>query len=93
MVDREKSSEHATPDGDLHWIERPSTVQRIVYALYAVCALLLLADVLVHKHSKFSIEYVFGFYGLYGFIGCVFLVVAAKALRVVLMRPENYYDR
>ena len=76
-----------------HWLEQPATVQKIVYALYAVCAVLLLVDPLVHKHGPFAIEHLWGFYGIYGFVGCVFLVLAAKALRVVLMRSEDYYDR
>ena len=81
--------------GDLgrHWIEQPETVRKIVYLLYALCAVLLVVDPLIHKHGPFAIEHVWGFYGLYGFIGCVFLVVAAKAMRVVLMRAESYYDR
>lgn len=83
------TSTHHAP----HWLERPATVRRIAWALYALSAAVLLGDLLVHKHSPFQIEHVFGFYGLYGFIGCVFLVLAAKALRVVLMRPEDYYDR
>ena len=33
------------------------------------------------------------FYGFYGFIGCVFLVLAAAQLRKVLMRDEDYYER
>ena len=44
-------------------------------------------------HGPFKIEHVFGFYGLLGFIACVVLVLAAKQLRKVLMRPEDYYDR
>ena len=35
---------------------------------------------------------VFGFYGLFGFIVCVALVLAAKWMRTFLMRPEDYYD-
>jgi hypothetical protein len=34
----------------------------------------------------------FGFYGAYGFIGSVFLVLVAKQLRKLLKRPEGYYD-
>jgi len=34
-----------------------------------------------------------GFYALYGFIGCVVLVFVAKWMRIILMRPEKYYDR
>ena len=81
-----------TPEHERTWIDDPKNVNRIVYALYAVCAFLILIDPLVHKHGKFEIEHYFGFYGFYGFVGCVFLVLAAKALRIVLMRPEDYYD-
>jgi len=48
---------------------------------------------LIHKHGPFAIEYIWGFYALYGFVGCVFLVLAAKLMRVILMRPEDYYDK
>ena len=85
---------HASANTDEpHWIELPRTVNRLVHALYAICILLLVADVAVHKHSDFAIEHVLGFYGLYGFVGCVFLVLVAKAMRIVLMRPEDYYER
>ena len=66
---------------------------RLVWSLYVVCALLLAIDVFVPKHGPFAIEHVFGFYGLFGFIACVVLVLVAKQLRRVLMRPEDYYDR
>ena len=44
------------------------------------------------EHSFFEIENIFGFYGFYGFVGCVTLVLLAKLLRVLVMRPEDYYD-
>ncbi len=80
-------------DTGKHWLEQPATVQKIVYALYAVCAVLLVVDIAVPKHGPFAIEHWLGFYGIYGFVGCVFLVLAAKLMRVVLMRSEDYYDR
>jgi hypothetical protein len=54
---------------------------------------LLAIDVFVPKHGPFAIEHVYGFYGIFGFIACVALVLIAKQLRRVLMRPEDYYDR
>jgi len=46
-----------------------------------------------HKHVEYSIEDIIpGMYGWYGFIGAVFLVLAAKILRKILMRSENYYN-
>lgn len=60
---------------------------------YLICALLTLADLLVHRHVVHPWEALPGFYPLYGFIGCVVLVLVAKWLRKVLMRDEHYYDR
>jgi hypothetical protein len=82
------------PAGDRrYWLDDRRNVDRIVYALYGICALLLAIDVFVHKHGPFAIEHVFGFYGFFGFVACVALVLAARALRVILMRPEDYYER
>jgi hypothetical protein len=34
------------------------------------------------------------FYGLFGFAGCLFLILIAKVLgKVLLEKPEDYYDR
>lgn len=82
----------AGPDEPRRWLDEPRNVLKIVYGLYAVCALLLLIDPLVEKHGPFAIEHVWGFYDIYGFVGCVFLVLAAKVLRKIVMRVEDYYD-
>ena len=75
------------------WLDDRRNVDRLVYAIYAVCAGLLLVDPLIHKHGPFAIEHWWGFYGIYGFVACVGLVLAAKEMRRVVMRPEDYYDR
>ena len=79
--------------GRAYWLDDPHNVDRIVWALYVVCALLLGADLLIEPHGPFAIEHVFGFYGFYGFVACFGLVIAAKGLRVLVARPEDYYDR
>lgn len=79
--------------GNRYWLDDPKNVDRLVRCFYAVCAVLLAIDVFVPKHGPFPIEHVFGYYGWFGFIACVALVLIAKQLRRVLMRPENYYDR
>jgi hypothetical protein len=56
-------------------------------------ALLVLADLVVHRHAEIGFDGWFNFYGLYGFVACIALVLAAKLLRRVVMRREDYYDR
>lgn len=95
---RSKASAKGTPAASTqkrqaYWLDRPGNVEWIVRAVYLICAVLVVADLFVPKHGSFAVEHVFGFYAWYGFLACVGLVLAAKAMRRVLMRPENYYDR
>ena len=64
----------------------------IVYALYALCAALLLIDVFHHKHGHFVFEEWFGFYAFYGFVAYMLIVNSAKLLRKLIKRDEDYYD-
>ena len=75
-----------------YWLDEPRKVDKVVYALYAVCGLLLVIDPLIHKHGPFAIEHWLGFYGIFSFGACVVLVLIARQLRRILMRPEDYYD-
>lgn len=76
-----------------YWLDDRSNVDKIYRALWLICVALFAADLFYDKHAAFAIEDVFGFYGWYGFICCVGLVLAAKQLRKVLMRREDYYDQ
>lgn len=75
-----------------HFFDKPENIRRLIYAFYTVCALLLLADVVIHRHVAHAWETLFGFYALFGFIACVVLVLVAKQMRKLLMRDENYYE-
>jgi len=77
----------------MSWIDRPGNVARLYRGLWAVGALLVAADLYVHRHAETAFDGWFGFYGVYGFVACVALVLAAKLLRRIVMRPEDYYDR
>jgi hypothetical protein len=82
----------ANDPGKRHVFDNPRNVKRVIHALYAVCAISLLADFFVERHVDHPWEWLFGFYSLYGFVACVLLVLIAKELRKVLMRGEDYYD-
>ena len=76
-----------------YWLDDPKSVDKICYALYAICAIFALADFFPYKHHlHFDFEYWKGFSSIYGFVSCVALVLAATQLRKVLMRDEDYYD-
>jgi hypothetical protein len=71
----------------------PSNVNRIIKILIGVSALTVVADFFYHKHTAYHFQEWIGFDAVYGFVACVLLVLAAKQLRKLLMRPEDYYDR
>ncbi|NHN36495.1 hypothetical protein G8764_04220 [Pseudomaricurvus alcaniphilus] len=72
---------------------KPDNIKRILRVFYVCCAALLLLDLVIHRHVEHPWERLIGFYPLYGFIGCVVLVLAAKAMRKLLMRDEHFYER
>lgn len=75
------------------WLDDSRNVDRIVWGVYAVCGFLLLIDVFVPRHGPFQVEHLMGFHAVFGFVAYVALVIAAEALRALVKRPEDYYDR
>jgi hypothetical protein len=79
------------------WFDDPKRVRRVLYALYAACGALLLADVVLyaalHDHPHFDIERIPGFYAGFGFAAFVIIVMLGKQLRKLVKREEGYYDR
>lgn len=75
------------------WLDKPGNVARVYWGVWILCAALFALEPLVHKHGEFAFEDWFGFHGLFGFVACVGLVLAAKGLRRWLKRPEDYYER
>ena len=82
-------SEQHEPDG---FFEKPENIKKMLKVFYVVCGLLVLADFIVHRHIYHDWEKIPAFYAIYGFIGCVVLVLIAKEMRKLLMRGEDYYD-
>lgn len=81
-------------DNEKHyWLDDPANVTKLYRGLWTVGILLLLGDLLLHKHEDFTFAGWFSFYGIFGFVACVVLVISAKGLRRLLMRSEDYYER
>ena len=64
----------------------------VFWAVFVICALLVAADLFYTKGGHYPMERVLGFHGAYGFVSCVALVIAAKQLRRLLKRDEDFYD-
>ena len=92
MTQSDKTEHHSKPDEQPRWLDNPRNVNKIVIAVFVICAVLFAADAFYHKHPHFEAESWFGFYAIYGFVMCVGLVLAAKLMRIFLMRDEDYYD-
>lgn len=76
-----------------HFFDSPSNVRRFIRGFFAVCALLLLADLFVPKHGEFFWENAPEFYAAFGLVACIMLVLGAKyILRPLMKRKEDYYD-
>lgn len=83
-------SSHRSAGG---WADKPGNQKLIRRVLYGACVLLVLADFIVHRHISTDVERVPAFYALYGFAALVGVVMAAKGLRRLVRRDEDYYDR
>ena len=68
-------------------------VRKGLKVFYVLCAGLVVLDFLGLRHAENSLDGVYGFYAIYGFIACVVLVVVATAMRRIVMRDEDYYER
>ena len=50
-----------------------------------------LAELAIEAHPHFGVERIFGAYAIYGFAACAALILIAKALGLLLKRPDTYY--
>lgn len=86
------SQERPVRNEPVRWLDRPENVRKIYDAIWMLCALLLGLELLIEKHVETAAEHWFGFHGFFSLLACVVLVLAAKLLRRVVSRPEDYYD-
>lgn len=81
------------PKDKQDFFDKPENIRKILRVFYVICILLVVVDFIVHRHVYHSWENVPAFYAIYGFVGCVILVLIAKLMRKVIMKEEDYYDK
>lgn len=77
----------------MSWLDEPRNRDKVFYGLVVACALSVVADFFYDKKGYFPFEEWFGFHAVFGFLACVVLILAAKQLRRLVRRDEDYYDR
>ncbi len=75
------------------FFDKPGNFRRFMAFFFASLVVLLVVDFFIAKHGYFGWEDVPDFFAAYGFVSCVLLVLAAKVLRIIVKRREDYYDR
>ncbi|MFW6323463.1 MAG: hypothetical protein ACOC0U_00235 [Desulfovibrionales bacterium] len=78
----------------VHIFDKKRNVKILLGVFFSSVVLLLLLDLVYHRHAYFPWEERFGFYCIFGFVACVILVLVARfILRPLVIRDEDYYDK
>ena len=77
-----------------HDFEGPlqSGTRKLIRGFLVASALLFVADFFVKRKTHVGTEEIPGFYAVYGFVGCVVLVLVAKEMRTAVKRNESFHD-
>jgi len=75
-----------------HWLARPATIKLLWRIFIGVLVVLVLAQIFIYIKGYFGVDGWFGFGAVFGFLSCLAMVLVAKALGLVLKRPEDYFD-
>lgn len=79
-------------DNKVHFFDRPGSLQKVLKIFFVALVVLVVIDIFIHKHAYFVFDGYFSFYGAFGFVSCVLLVLAARfILRPIVKRKEDYY--
>jgi len=79
-------------DEKKYLFDDPKNIKRLMRIFYVCCVLLVALDFVIHRHTMHEWDKLWAFYPIYGFVGCVVLVIVAGWMRTFLMRSEDYYD-
>ena len=74
-----------------HFFTRPRTIRALWLLFSALLALTVLAQLVFYVKGYFTVDGWFGFGAVFGFLSCLLMVLFAKALGMLLKRPNDYY--
>jgi hypothetical protein len=73
------------------WTESKGIGAKLFWLMAILSILLVLADLVYHRHEEIRFAGSIGFYGLWGFLSFSFVVLMGWPLGRLLRRDENYY--
>lgn len=73
-------------------VPRQPGARKLIRGFLVASALLFVADFFVKRKTHAGAEEIPGFYLVYGFAGCVVLVLVAREMRNVVTRDESFHD-
>ena len=91
------SHDHHEIKQPVGWMDKPDVVKRLFLIFYVICGALFLAEFVLlgtenaHPHPLEE-RMRFFVYPVYGFLSFWFLVLLARPMRTLLIRPEDYYE-
>lgn len=87
-------NDSTSKDETQSWFEKRGNVRTLIGVLIVACIGLAVADLFYENdHAHFPIEKSFAFQAWFGFVVFVVIVFLGVALRPIIKRSEDYYDR
>ena len=74
-----------------HFFDKTNNIKWLLGVFLVLSVIALGIDLFFDRHIDHRFEELRGFYGIWGFVSCVVLVLAARELRKLVMRKEDYY--
>jgi len=66
---------------------------KINSSILLLCIILLVLELIGHRHGETSIEDFTFFPAFFGFLSCIIIFKIGVSLRSFLMKDEDYYDK
>ena len=79
------------PPEKRHLFDKPRNVKWLLSLFLLIAFGTLALDLVIERHIEHPYERPIGFYGIWGFVSCVALVLLARELRKLVMRKEDHY--
>lgn len=74
-----------------HWLDEPQNVKRLWRGFLVLLAVTVAAEFFITMHPHFDIDALPVFHAAFGFLACAAMIGIAKAIGVLLKRPDSYY--